>query len=262
MGEKRFVGPGKFVWHELVTHDVEKAAEYYRRLFKWEFRDVERGGRHPYRCFSAVGRDLGGIVPLDPRREEEPHWIPYVTVEDVDGMLPHLEVLGGSRVSGPAELPGFGRCAIARDPGGAYVALHSGGDPDEELPDGMPGPGGIIWNDLLSREPMEAGKFYCGVFGWHLFTMDLEAQGTYYLLRREEVNEAGILLKPESARGKSTWLPYVAVSDLNVACVEAAHHGGAIHLPPADLHGAGRFAVIGDPTGGVVALFQPGAPEG
>jgi hypothetical protein len=99
--------------------------------------------------------------------------------------------------------------------------------------------------------------FYCGVFGWQLFTMDLQAQGTYYLLRRGEVNEAGILVKPDSAEGGSVWLPYVAVEDLDVSCVEAAHYGGAIHVPPSDLHGAGRFAVTGDPTGGVLALFQP-----
>lgn len=262
MGEKRFSGPGKFVWHELLTHDVEKAAGYYRHLFDWDFREIERGGRHLYRCFGKDGREFGGIVPLDEARGEDPYWLPYVTVEDVDAMLPNLETLGGSRSSGPAELPGFGRCAIAADPGGARVALHSGGDSEEEIPDGMPAPGNIIWNDLLSRDPMAAGKFYCGVFGWQLYTMDLGDQGTYYILRRGEVNEAGILLKPDSASGKSAWLPYVAVADLNLSCVEAAHHGGSIHLPPADLHGAGKFAVIGDPTGGVVALFQPNMPAG
>jgi predicted enzyme related to lactoylglutathione lyase len=261
MAEKRYVGPGKFVWHELLTGDVDKAAEYYSRLFNWTFKDIERGGPHPYRCFGKDGVDFGGIVPLDPSRGEEPHWIPYVTVEDVDGLLEHMGKLGGTVMAGPAELPDFGRCLMVKDPTGAPVVLHSGGDPDEELGDDPPAPGKIIWNDLLSRDPLAAGRFYCGVFGWELFTMDMEAQGTYYLLRRGEINEAGILLKPESAEGSSSWLPYVAVADLNLACVEAAHHGGAIHLPPTDLHGAGTFAVISDPTGGVLALFQPGPAQ-
>lgn len=257
MAEKRFIGPGKFVWHELLTGDVEKATDYYRRLFAWDFRDIDRGGPQPYRCFGRNGVDFGGLVPLHPSLGGEPRWIPYITVEDVDSIVANMGQLGGELLAGPAELPDFGLCALVKDPTGATVALHSDGDPDEELREGPPEPGEIIWNDLLSREPIQAGEFYCSAFGWEIFTMDMGPQGTYYLLRRGETNEAGILLKPEEAEGSSSWLPYVAVEDLNLSCVEAAHHGGAIHLPPTDLHGAGQFAVIGDPTGGVLALFQP-----
>ena len=87
MAEKRYVGPGKFVWHELLTTDVEKATDYYRRLFNWSFRDIDRGGPHPYRCFGRNGVDFGGLVPLNPSLGGEPRWIPYVTVEDVDTIV-------------------------------------------------------------------------------------------------------------------------------------------------------------------------------
>jgi hypothetical protein len=257
MSEKRYVGAGKFVWHELATSDVDRAVEYYGSLFKWSFKDVYRGGSGMYRSFGADGVDFGGFVTLDPGRDKQSRWLPYVTVENVDQGVSDTEKLDGTVIAGASDVPGFGRCAVVQDPTGAAIALHAGGDPLEELHQGPPRPGSIIWNDLVCRDPQAAGKFYCGIFGWQLFTMDLEAQGTYYLLRRGDVNEAGILLKPEAAEGASSWLPYVAVEDLDVSCVEVAHYGGAIHVPPSDLHGAGRFAVTGDPMGGIIALFQP-----
>jgi predicted enzyme related to lactoylglutathione lyase len=262
MSEKRYVGPGKFVWHELATSDVDRAVEYYGRLFKWSFKDLYRGESGMYRSFGADGVDFGGIVTLEHGSDKQPGWLPYVTVENVDQGVANAEQLNGTVITSASDVAGFGRCAVVRDPTGTPIALHAGGDPREELYQGPPRPGSIIWNDLICRDPQAAGKFYCGVFGWQAFTIDLEDQGTYFLLRRGDVNEAGILLKPDAAVGGSSWLPYVAVEDLDVSCVEAAHYGGAIHVPPSDLHGAGRFAVTGDPTGAVIALFQPHRQQG
>jgi hypothetical protein len=261
MAEKRFKGEGRFVWYELSTTDVDSAVEFYGKVFGWEFGgDYSRSGK-PYRSFSLGGVELGGIIPLDPSWGDTPFWLPFVTAEDVDRCTADAVKLGGTVLSAAGSIVGFGERAVLRDPAGAVIAAFSGGDPDEEVSTGDPRPGTFVWNDVLSTNPEEAGKFYCGLFGWKLFTMDLGTDRPYYLLRREDFNEGGIVLKPETAAGPSAWLPYVAVDEVNEACLRAVQNGGAIFVPPSDLHGAGIYAVIGDPAGAMIALFAPAGKE-
>jgi hypothetical protein len=256
MKEKRFAGSGRFVWHELVTGDVDVAVDFYGRLFGWDFREGSRPSRERDRIFSVGNVDLGRIIPLHEADTVPPSWLPFVTVEDVDRSIADALNLGGGVVSSPSSIAGFGEYALLHDPSGAQVAVFTGGDPDEDLDEGPPRPGTFIWNDVISRNPEESAKFYCGLFGWQLFKMDLGSQGTYLLMKRGEVNEGGIIRKPEEAEGPSTWLPYVAVEDLANSCAKAARDGGSILVPPSDLHGAGTYAVIADPAGAILALFE------
>ncbi len=257
MGEKRFTVAGRFAWHELVTPDVKGAMSFYGGLFNWIFRESYRGEGETYRGFGVPGMALGGFADNVPGGGRPAHWLPYVTVEDADRSAEDARKMGGLVVSPPRSVPGFGRTAVMEDPTGARFAVLSSGDPDEELPQGDPAPGTFVWNDVLSRKPEEAGKFYCAIAGWQLFTMDMGKEGTYYLLRRGEANEGGIILKPAEAEGPSQWLPYVSVRKVEQSCVAAAELGGSVHVPPSDLHGAGLYAVIGDPSGALLALFQP-----
>jgi uncharacterized protein len=52
------------------------------------------------------------------------------------------------------------------------------------------------------------------------------------------------------------WLVYFGVNDCDgqVALVQSL--GGAVRVPPADVPGVGRFAVVADPQGATFALFQ------
>ncbi len=259
MKKKESSGEGRFVWYELITGNVDEAADFYGPLFGWEFKNVYRGDAGMVRTFSVDGRDVGSIRNPGPTGDFTPHWLPYVTVENVELGVAAAEKLGGRVLSPPTVVPGFGESATVEDPDGARIGLLAAGDLDEDPDDAPPGPGHFIWNDLLARDPQKAGEFYCGVFGWHLYSMDMGDEGTYYLLRREEINEGGILLKPDQAEGASLWLPYVAVRDCDSVCVQAAHQGGSVFVPPSDLHGAGRYAVTGDRTRALIALFEPGA---
>lgn len=257
MEEKRFKGEGRFVWYELATTNVGGAEEFYGKLFGWEFCSDYRRSGEPYRSFSLGGVELGGIIPLEPSWGDTPFWLPFVTAEDVDQSTADAVKLGGTMLSPAGSIVGFGERAVLRDPAGGVIAAFSGGDPDELVSTDEPKAGTFIWNDLLSTNPEETGKFYCGLFGWQLFTMDLGTDRPYYILKRGEVNEGGIVLKPETAEGPSAWLPYVAVSEVNEACLAAVQNGGAIFVPPSDLHGAGTYAIIGDPEGAMIALFAP-----
>ena len=259
MKKKESVEAGRFVWYELITGNIDEAADFYGPLFGWKFKNIYRGDAGMVRTFSVDGRDVGSIRNPETPGDFTPHWIPYVTVENVEFGVAAAKKLGGQVISPPSVLVGLGESATVEDPGGARIGLLAAGDPDDLPDDATPGPGNFIWNDLLAREPDKAGEFYCGVFGWQLYSMDMGDEGTYYLLRRDEINEGGILLKPDQAEGSSTWLPYVSVRDCDNACVQAAHQGGSVFVPPSDMHGVGRYAITGDRARALIALFEPGA---
>jgi predicted enzyme related to lactoylglutathione lyase len=53
------------------------------------------------------------------------------------------------------------------------------------------------------------------------------------------------------------WLPYVAVEDVDATIARARKLGGTIPLGPEDIPGIGRFGVLQDTTGAVVAIIRP-----
>src|SRR2546423_12755197 len=76
---------GRFVWHDLMTRDVEKAKAFYGALVGWQITGMPMGPNFTYEMIRAGGRDQGGIVPLEGAPPEVPsHWVGYVRVDDVD----------------------------------------------------------------------------------------------------------------------------------------------------------------------------------
>ena len=58
------------------------------------------------------------------------------------------------------------------------------------------------------------------------------------------------------------WLPYVAVSDPDATMARARELGAKVLVPPSDIPNYGRFGVLEDPTGAVLAIMKvvpPGA---
>ena len=77
-------------------------------------------------------------------------------------------------------------CASSGKPseGGAAMAQV----PITESPSGQSYPGKFIWHDLLTPDPMSAGKFYEALFGWQI-----DYQGQYAVVRNGDKPIAGIL---------------------------------------------------------------------
>lgn len=120
--------------------------------------------------------------------------------------------------------------------------------------------GAITWTDLTVPEAEELAGFYADVVGW---TSDPTSMGDYddYTMVRPHDGEgvAGVC----HARGTNSgipaqWLLYVTVDDLDTSLKRCDALGGDIVRVPASLAG-GRFAIIQDPAGAVMALFE--APD-
>ncbi|HEX5509729.1 MAG TPA: VOC family protein [Pseudolabrys sp.] len=113
---------GHFYWNELMTRDPEKAKKFYTDAIGWTF----EGMAMPDGTYWVAKMDdeyVGGIFPLtDPRFTGVPEgWMSYLAVDDVDARAKKAQT-GGAQLMRPIfDVPGVGRIAVLREPGGAGV---------------------------------------------------------------------------------------------------------------------------------------------
>jgi predicted enzyme related to lactoylglutathione lyase len=115
-------------------------------------------------------------------------------------------------------------------------------------------PGTPSWIDLATSDAESAKAFYTGLFGWEGETMDEEA-GFYTMLRKDGKDVAG-LYRGGSEQGPPHWNTYVTVADVDRTVDKAEPAGGAVMAPPFDVLDVGRMAVVQDPTGAMIALWE------
>jgi predicted enzyme related to lactoylglutathione lyase len=97
------------VHFEVIGKDGEKLQRYYAQLFDWQidannplsYGTVSREGN-----VNAEGVGIGGGVAAGPTPDYAGHVTFYVEVPDVGAALAKAESLGGTRVFGPAPVPG------------------------------------------------------------------------------------------------------------------------------------------------------------
>jgi predicted enzyme related to lactoylglutathione lyase len=250
---------GRFVWHDLMTPDVEKAKRYYADLLGWTYKDFDMGEGGAYSMIHAGGTEWGGFMHFDPAHGVPPHWISYVTVPDVDAATAAAERLGGKVTVPGRDIPTVGRFAVIEGPTGGHIAPYKPQTSQGETPP-VGAPGTFVWHELLARDPQGDGKFFCEIFGWRIEEAPTSATGTtYYLFKRRDTgtDAGGMLAKPPGDAGPSAWLPYVLVESADATAARTAELGGKVWVQPADIPGIGRFTVTSDPAGAYIAFLQP-----
>jgi uncharacterized protein len=123
--------------------------------------------------------------------------------------------------------------------------------------------GEFIWYELLTTDIRAATEFYGAVLGWRARSMNEPVQG-YRLLGIGETDVAGAMERPASAGStgmQPLWMGYVGTKDVDAAVAGIVAAGGAQHVPPTDIPGVGRFALVGDPQGALFYVMR-GAVEG
>ena len=75
-------GPGRAVWYEINTPDLAATQDFYCALFGWEVNEQDMGGQR-YAMIRNGDKDIGGFVAQDAGTAAIPHWLSYVTVDDV-----------------------------------------------------------------------------------------------------------------------------------------------------------------------------------
>lgn len=250
MSEKITATTGRFYWHELAVSDVAKARGFYGELFGWQARDMDMGPNGTYTVLSVNGKDIAGMTTL---AKGGPGWLAYVTAQDVDAATARAKEAGATIEVPPSDIPGIGRFSIFTDAQGARVAPFK---PTEESPVAdKPELGTFCWNELLTQDPASAVKLYTKTFEWKTEEKDMGPMGTYTILKRGDRQAAG-LMKAMDPKAPSAWLPYVAVEDVDRSFEKATKLKAQGIVPPSDIPGVGRFAVVVDPQGAMIALFK------
>ena len=247
-----YVRQGKFVWHDLVTPNLESSKRFYGQLFGWSFRTGPDG---VYTRIVSRGRDIGGMFDMAKvaAAREQAQWFSSVSVRDVDATVAAFEDHGARVLTPPRDLPDRGRYAVVEDAQGAEVVLlrSTSGDPADGLEFR---PGDFLWTELWTRDALEAAEHYGEVFG---YAADLvEGVRPYYVLKG--VNNrprAGIGQLPADADVEPAWLPYIAVRSAEDAAARVETLGGRVVISPDETRGESA-AVFVDPTGAAFAVQE------
>ena len=116
-----------------------------------------------------------------------------------------------------------------------------------------PPPSRFVWLDLMSTNPMGAMAFYAEVLGHAVRDIDM-GSFTYHQLAASGKDIGGIVPFDAEHGWPSHWVPYIEVADVDALCEQAKALGGSVSVPPFDIPGVGRTAVVNDPAG---AIFSP-----
>jgi uncharacterized protein len=124
----------------------------------------------------------------------------------------------------------------------------------------MPADGTFCWNELATTNLEEAKKFYTQLLGWTL--KESKAAGMVYNEIVAAGREAGGMYQMGAecggGDGRSQWITYVAVDDVDAKAKRVEELGGKVTVPPMDIPNVGRFCVISDPTGATISLIKLG----
>jgi uncharacterized protein len=118
---------GYFSWHELNTTDYQSAWKFYSELFGWKNTSSMDMGPElgTYWMFGLdTANSLGGMSNVATQMKAPPHWLYYVTVDDLDAALERIKQHGGKVLNGPMEVPGGDKIAQCMDPQGGMFAIH------------------------------------------------------------------------------------------------------------------------------------------
>ncbi len=114
----------------------------------------------------------------------------------------------------------------------------------------------FVWNELLTPNAAAARTFYEELLGWTARAEPM-SPGSYHVLESGG-RDVGGLFEMSGSDWQDTapqWLPYIRVDDVDAAAARASALGGLVRIPPTSEPGVGRFCVIADPTGALLALI-------
>ena len=248
---------GSFVWHDLISDDIDRAQDFYGHLFGWEFVSTTGPNGKDYTLIQNQGRYIAGMVQLDDAADGEDYsrWLGYISVSDVSASLAATKAQQGTIILAAQTIAGIGEAAAILDPQGAVVGLVASALDKPVYPDTL-STGDIVWNELLTSDPSKAATFYQALSGVNVETIKRRG-GDYRLLKTANVNRAGILKNPFD-HGGPVWLSYFSVDDPASMANLARTLGGKVLIAPDSQFREGTLALIADPTGALLVLEKVG----
>jgi len=117
-----------------------------------------------------------------------------------------------------------------------------------------PSPGQFGWNELVTTNVAAAGKFYTRLLDWKTQPFGKGADYTLFLKGKDMV---GGLMKGPQPGNSAQWIAYVIVKNVKATAKKAIKLHGKVVIEPFDVPDVGRIAVLVDPQGAAIGIFEP-----
>jgi len=246
--------PGKFIFADFFTSEIELARRFYGALFGWEWRWVSSD--HSYGMFYQDDIAVAGVAQRDAAGTERAYgrWIYYISSADVPAQVAQIIAAGGRVLLEARSLPARGTLAVVADPEGAPFGLldSSSGDPADYRAES----GEWIWLSLYSHDTAKSSQFYRSLFGYEVNQAESTGDNLELILAKDGYARAGIGLLPAESDSHPTWLGYIQVEDVAAHVGKAVSLGGEVLLSPSPDILDGQLAIVADPTGAPFALIH------
>jgi uncharacterized protein len=117
--------------------------------------------------------------------------------------------------------------------------------------------GQFCWNELATSNLVKAKDFYGKVFGWQFKEHDM-GEMSYTTIESAGREFAGMWEIPSAEQNNISphWMAYVLVDDVASSLNTARQNGAKVIKEVTEAGEMGQFAIIEDPTGAHLALWQ------
>lgn len=248
--------PGTFIGADLITEDADTASRFYAELFNWDVEKVEDGG---YRI-NHKGRLIASISQIDNKDPDvdRSFWLVALAVNDLKQSMRSAGENNATVYEKITKVKDLGRYAVIGDAEKAPVMfIQSGKTPIG----GTEGPGAWVWAELWTDDIEKAATFYADVVGVGHDTTDRGGED-YHLFTSQGEPRAGIVKIPaELERVDPGWAPYVGITDIAATLAKVKKLGGRVILGETEHPAAGSIALILDPVGAALFVYQLGSAQ-
>ncbi len=252
---------GSFCWIELGTSDANGAKQFYGDLFGWGINELpmEHGS---YSMLTLENLEVGACYQLTEEQKNQdvpPHWLPYISVDDVDTTTEKVEAENGNVLMGPLQVMDAGKMSLLQDPTGATFGIWQGqrhiGSKIKNVPNSY------CWVELGTNDTDAAEQFYSHLVNWEPKHQDFEGM-KYTTFKNGPVSEGGMYkMPPEMDELPSHWLVYFNVEDCDDTVNRAKSLGAQVLKEPEFIPTVGKFSVLQDPQGAVFAVIKLDMPS-
>jgi predicted enzyme related to lactoylglutathione lyase len=117
-------------------------------------------------------------------------------------------------------------------------------------------PGLFSWVDLTTGDAAAATEFYGGLFGWEFEDNEIPGNGGVYTMATVG-GEYVAAISPSTDAIPPHWNSYVTVTSADKTAARAKELAADVIQEPFDVMDTGRMAVVRDPTGASLCVWEP-----
>ncbi|HEY4217236.1 MAG TPA: VOC family protein [Gemmatimonadaceae bacterium] len=117
--------------------------------------------------------------------------------------------------------------------------------------------GHFAWHELVTTDPHAAAAFYPHITPWT--TQPMDDMPDYTLWMNGETPVGGVTKAPDQSASDGTvaqWIPYVHVYDVDETVRSVKAMGGSVRTAPKQVPSVGCWAVLTDPQGATIGIFE------